>query len=112
MQYETRAHYNDPEATPSFLDGTVLSAGYVTEMVLQSQYGELDFLPALPDAWATGEIRGIRARGGLTVDIAWKQGKLVQSVIVAEASGFYKLRYQDQVRRVFLEKGVPFTYAG
>ena len=89
IQYESRAHYGDqpvPE-TPFFLDGTVLAAGYVTEMVLQSQHGELDLLPALPSAWVSGCLKGIRARGACAVDVEWKCGKLTKASIRSDQGG-------------------------
>ena len=56
IQYETRAHYGDKPVPdiPFFIEATTQSAGYVTEMVLQSQYGEIELLPALPSEWKTG----------------------------------------------------------
>lgn len=102
IQYETRAHYGDqpvPE-TPFFIESTVLSAGYVTEMLLQSQYGDLILLPALPSAWATGSIKGIRARGAYTVDIDWKDGKLVQAQIQSDKGGTFIIRYKERTKEV------------
>ena len=107
IQYETRAHYGDqpvPE-TPFFLDGTVLSAGYVTEMVLQSQHGELDLLPALPSAWAAGNIRGIRARGACTVDLDWKDGKLTKAVIKSDHGGSFTVRYKGKTKVFQIKTG-------
>ena len=83
IQYET-VYANDPKATPFFLDGTVLSAGYVTEMVLQSHHGALDLLPAMPSTWRSGSLKGIRARGGFTVDVTWKDGKVTNYRIISE----------------------------
>jgi alpha-L-fucosidase 2 len=114
IQYETRAHYGDkplPE-TPFFMESTVLSAGYVTEMVLQSQYGELSLLPALPSAWATGTIKGIRGRDACTVDIDWKDGQLVQACIKSDKGGDYIIRYQGKTKLVKLDKGELYYVYG
>ena len=107
IQYECRAHYGDqpvPE-TPFFLDGTVLAAGYVTEMVLQSQYGELDLLTALPSSWTTGNIRGIRARGACTLDIDWKDCKLTKASIKSDKGGTFVVRYKQKTTEVNLKAG-------
>ena len=97
MQYETRANYDvDADTTPFFLDGTVLSAGYVTEMVLQSQYGFLDLLPALPSTWKTGHLNGIKARGGYIVDVEWKDGNLVKAVIRNDKKMNCKIHYKGK----------------
>lgn len=110
IQYETRANYGDKPVpgTPFFIEATALSAGYVTEMVLQSQYGELDLLPALPSAWATGNIKGIRARGACTVDIDWKDGKLVKACIKPDNEGDFVIRYNGKIRKVKINKGESY----
>ncbi|MCL2212622.1 MAG: glycoside hydrolase family 95 protein [Oscillospiraceae bacterium] len=64
----------------------------VQEMLLQSHLGSLDLLPALPEAWATGHIRGLRAIGGHQVDMTWEQGRLVSAKITAFADGEIILR--------------------
>jgi alpha-L-fucosidase 2 len=64
----------------------------VVEMLLQSHDGEIDFLPALPKAWPTGSARGLRARGGFTVDVAWKDGRLASATVRAKSAGVCRLR--------------------
>jgi alpha-L-fucosidase 2 len=46
------------------LDGSVTTPGFIAEMLMQSQHGEIELLPALPAAWPTGSVKGLRARGG------------------------------------------------
>ena len=56
------------------------------EMLLQSHTGEVHLLPALPAAWPDGTVTGLRARGGLTVDLAWRDGRLLAARLQATHS--------------------------
>ena len=67
------------------------TAGLV-EMLVQSQTGEIELLPALPKEWPAGSARGLRARGGVTVDVAWKEGKLSSATVRAKYAGPCRLR--------------------
>ena len=61
-------------------------------MLVQSHDGAVHLLPALPDAWKSGEIKGVRTRGGFIVDIAWKRGAISQATIRSTIGGTLRLR--------------------
>ena len=67
-------------------------------MLLQSHAGEIHLLPALPAAWPTGSANGLRARGGFTVDIEWRDGALTGAVVHASADGTCRLRTPGSIK--------------
>jgi alpha-L-fucosidase 2 len=63
------------------LDASASVPGFMAEMLLQSHLGELHLLPALPDEFKSGRVSGLRARGGYTIDMEWKDGELIKVII-------------------------------
>lgn len=77
---------------PFQIDGNFGGTAGIAEMMLQSQSGFIDLLPALPKAWNSGQVKGLKARGGFVVDIDWDKGKTQQVIIKSEVGGYCTIR--------------------
>jgi alpha-L-fucosidase 2 len=95
------------DAHPPFqIDGNFGGTAGIAEMLLQSHSNEIHLLPALPDAWPSGYVKGLRARGGYTVDQEWEDGQLVEAVIHPDFDSEVKIRYRNQVKTLNLKSGI------
>jgi alpha-L-fucosidase 2 len=101
-----RTYPNLFDAHPPFqIDGNFGGTAGITEMLVQSWGGSVFLLPALPTAWPTGEVRGLRVHGAATLNMAWRQGVLVWAEIQSERGGHYEVSYAGQTQVIKLGSG-------
>jgi alpha-L-fucosidase 2 len=69
----------------------------IAELLLQSNDGEIRFLPALPGSWNAGEAKGLRARGGFEVDFSWDSGRLRKATILSQVGKPCRIRTEESL---------------
>ena len=102
----SRTYPNLFDAHPPFqIDGNFGGTAGITEMLLQSWGGSVFLLPALPQAWPRGSVRGLRVRGAAGVDMDWEAGQLRQARLHSARGGQYRVEYRGQVLALALQAG-------
>ncbi len=111
--YRGGSYPNLLDACPPFqIDGNFGGAAGIVEMLIQSHLGNIDMLPALPDAIPEGHIRGIRARGGFELDFNWSEDKLTSLKVISNAGYAFSVRYEDKTFTSETHKGEVLTFDG
>jgi alpha-L-fucosidase 2 len=90
---------------PFQIDANFGYAAGVCEMLVQSQTGTIELLPALPDRWQTGSVTGLKARGGFVVDLSWENGKLLSAKIHSQKGAPCKVHYAGKHHELKIAKG-------
>ena len=90
---------------PFQIDGNFGLLAGVCEMLLQSHSDYIHVLPALPDSWHIGDIKGLMARGNFEVSLSWKDNRLKDATIKSNLGGECALKYDGKVMIVYDEEG-------
>ncbi|MET9631937.1 glycoside hydrolase N-terminal domain-containing protein [Lentzea sp. NPDC006480] len=91
------------------IDANLGAPAAMLEMLLYARPGVIELLPALPSAWKTGSVTGIGARGGFTVDLTWRDGKVISAVVHSVGGTETEVRFGHWQKRITLRKGQSVT---
>jgi alpha-L-fucosidase 2 len=106
-------YHNLFDAHPPFqIDGNFGGAVGIAEMLVQSQQGYIDLLPALPTALPNGELKGICARGGFVLNLVWKDGKLQSLDVLSKTGNTCTIKYKGAVQNFKTIKGKTYHFDG
>ena len=91
------------------IDGNFGTTAAIAEMLMESHTGVIELLPALPAAWPAGEVKGLKARGAVTVGLRWEAGKAAEATLRPEFGGEVRLRVPagQTIKSVAGEKEAP-----
>jgi alpha-L-fucosidase 2 len=96
--------------SPFQIDGNFGGCAGVVEMLMQSTEDCITLLPAIPEQWSSGSVKGICARGGFVVDMTWKDGKVVTLTLTARNDSSTRLRLNGKTIKVRMKKGEKKTF--
>jgi alpha-L-fucosidase 2 len=97
---------------PFQIDGNFGATAGIAEMLLQSQDGFIELLPALPSSWKDGAIKGLCARGGFVVDMKWKNGLLVSTRIFSKVGGNCTIKNKGNEIELKTQPGKWYVFTG
>ena len=91
---------------PFQIDGNFGETAAIAEMLVQSHAGYIELLPAIPDAWkASGQVKGLKARGNITVDFAWKDGRITSYQLHSPVHKTVRLKMNGAITDAGVTKG-------
>ena len=94
------------DAHPPFqIDGNFGGTAAFAEMLVQSSENEITLMPALPDAWKNGSVKGLCARGGFEISMNWEDGKVTKATVLNKSGNKGKLIYAGKTYDLDIEKG-------
>ena len=98
------------DACPPFqIDGNFGVTAAIAEMLLQSGEGDIALLPSLPKNWPAGSVKGLRARGGIEVDLAWCDGKMTSATLRSDHKSSIQVRYRQKIIQLNVDEGKVVT---
>ena len=103
--YNSLVTSHDPNHRIYNLDAILSLPRLFMEMLVYTEPGRIELLPAWPKEYGDGQLKGIRVSGGHTLDLAWKNGVLTDAVLYAIQDEKYEVVYQGKVKRLELRKG-------
>jgi alpha-L-fucosidase 2 len=106
-----RTYPNMFDSHPPFqIDGNFGGAAGIMEMLVQSWGEEVHLLPALPSAWPAGHVRGVRARGNISVDLEWRKSRVTALHLRGPAGAKVRLRENGRAREIVLDRGGDYVF--